>query len=539
MRGFSFARLSVALLLFVGLTLTMAPQITRPTVASANVQTTSTVCGSVQGYIAPTLYSNGVLDLGGISYSIAAGTVLTNAFLITSGANLCVNAFFDASGEITAGTVTVGSGAPLSICGAVTGYIPATFVTPGTIVIGGTIYSIAPGTTLTGSSLIGISPNVAVCLTGTLNSFGQIVSGTINASGVGTVRLCGFVQNYIPATLVTPGLITIGSRSLAIASGTVIVAGNAIGLGNDICLIATVNSNQQIVGGSVTADVSLSLVVCGAVTAFVPPTNAVPGFVTINGASYVIAAGTALSGTVLIGTGATLCFNGILGGPGQIIGGTFTQPAGTPTPISICGVVTGYVAPTTTLAGSVGIAGTPYPIAVGVSLTGASLLVTGTNVCLQGTLDASGELTGGTVTFNGGVEVTVCGLISGYFAASSTMAGSLTIAGISFPIAAGTTITGGTVAAPATLGITVVLNGQGAVSGGNITANTCAGSSVSGPVASYVPPTATTAGSITIGSVTYPVAAGTVLTINSGVPLAATPLHAPAPGLRGGGPIPE
>jgi hypothetical protein len=262
-------------------------------------------------------------------------------------------------------------------------------------------------------------------------------------------------------------------------------------------------------------------VVCGLVTNYVPATPGSVGSITINGQTYTIAASTVITNDTLTVSGVPLCLNAVFNGAEQITSGVLTPQSGSPSTINVCGVVTGYVAPTATAPGSVGIGGTPYPIAPGASIAGAGILAVGTSVCLQGTLNGSGQIVSGTATFNGGVQVAVCGLVSIYNASTSATPGSLTIAGITFPVAAGATFSGGTVQAPATLGITLTLSGQGAITAGTITATACSGQSISGPITSYVPPTVTTAGSITIGGITYPIAAGTVLTVGSGTPLAA------------------
>jgi hypothetical protein len=525
-----FARLPLVLVILVGLGLTVAAGPLHPQTAHANINPPgNTICGTVQGYIAATPFSSGSLTLNGTTYSIAPGAVLVNDYLIAAGVPVCVTGSFNSVGQISGGTVTLASGTPTTtICGIVTVYIPATPFTPGSLVIGGVTYVIAPGAVVTGVS---VTVTTAICIQVTLNSLGQIVVVSVTGVNSGTIRICGGVTGYIAPTPLTPGSITINGQNFSIAPGA-IFTGYVINPGSNICIVAAVAPNLQILGGSVTPNTTFSTVVCGLVTNYIPATPSTPGTITIAGQTFSIAPGTTIVNDTLTVSGVPLCLNATFNGSGQITSGVLTTQNPTPTPstINVCGVVTGYVAATATVAGSVGLGGTPYAIAPGVSLSGAGILTTGTSVCLTGTLNSSGQIASGTVTFNGGVQVTVCGLASLYNAPTSTMPGSLVIAGITFPVAAGATFGGtSTVQVPATLGITLTLNGQGAITAGTITATGCNGQTISGPITNYVPPTATTAGSITIAGITYPVAPGTVLTVGSGVPLSARLL---APGGR-------
>src|SRR5688500_8929699 len=68
--------------------------------------------------------------------------------------------------------------------------------------------------------------------------------------------------------------------------------------------------------------------------------------------------------------------------------------------VIVCGTVTAYVPPTSITAGLIVIGGQTVPIAAGTNLTGGGQISVGANLCLNGTLDAGGLLTGGTVTAN-------------------------------------------------------------------------------------------------------------------------------------------
>jgi len=106
--------------------------------------------------------------------------------------------------------------------------------------------------------------------------------------------------------------------------------------------------------------------------------------------------------------------------------------------------------------------------------------------------------------------------------ATAAAPGSITIGGITFPIAAGTTATGtGILAVGSNFCLVLGLNGSGQITAVSVTPSPTATVTITAPYTSYTPPTATTAGSITIGGVTFTIAAGTTLTTTQGTPLAA------------------
>jgi hypothetical protein len=525
----TFARLPIALVVLAGLTLTLAPQTVRPTPAAANVITanTLTICGTVSGYLAPSIYSNGYIIINGTTYSIEPQATLSNPSLIASGAAICLQATFDSSGAIIAAIVTTTAVAPLSLCGNVGPFLAPTSVAPGYIVVNNTTFPVAPGIFLPGWNLL--APNAGVCLQATLNPFGQISYGSILAAstGVGTqpFRVCGAVSGFIPATPFSTGSITINGHQFAIAPGAFL----SVAAGADVCLDGTLNAFLQIVSASVTVNVpNTPVLACGAVTLFVAAGAGSTGVIIINGQTYTIAPNVLVAGGNLAVPGANVCLSGALGPVNQIVSASLTLNGTVPGPVSqpgpqtldVCAVVTDYVASTVSATGLVSLGGKTFNIAPGGGLTGAALLTSGTNVCIQAAMNGAGQISSGTVTLNGNLQVTVCGLVQTYTAATASTVGSLVIAGITFPIAAGTTFTG-SISTPATLSVAFTLSGQGQIVGGTVTTGGCTGNTISGPIGAYVPPTGTTVGSITIGGATYPVAVGIVLTITNATPLSA------------------
>jgi hypothetical protein len=263
--------------------------------------------------------------------------------------------------------------------------------------------------------------------------------------------------------------------------------------------------------------------VCGTVTAYTASTANAPGSITIGGQTFPIAAGTSLSGAGILTGSANpnVCLQGSLNGSGQISNGTVTANAGATATVNVCGTVTAYTAATGTVPGSITVGGQTFPIAAGTVLNGGGAITVGSSLCLNATLNGSGQISNGTVAVTGTVTVNICGTVTAYTAATSTVPGSITIAGITFPIAAGTVFTG--TVGPA-VGTNLCLSTQ--VGGGQITGGSggpgSGGTTISGPVTSFTPPSSSGGGSIVIGGTTFPVAAGSTLAVTGTAPLSAT-----------------
>lgn len=255
------ARLSLAILFVAGLSLTTAVQPGQP--ALANTLAARTVCGTVGGYSAATYGAVGSLNLNGTWYPIAINAPMSDAYLLTTGASVCVTAVFDVNGEIISGSVTSyvttpvtsASALTVSVCGPVSAYIDATPYTQGTITINGETYGIAPGVVITGDSLIGAG--YSVCLNGYLGPYGQIVSGTISQTAVSpALHVCGIVTGYVAASATVAGSIGIAGTPYPIATGVVVNA--AITIGASYCLEASLNGYGQIVVVTLTGGVPLA-----------------------------------------------------------------------------------------------------------------------------------------------------------------------------------------------------------------------------------------------------------------------------------------
>lgn len=218
--------------------------------------------------------------------------------------------------------------------------------------------------------------------------------------------------------------------------------------------------------------------------------------------------------------GKDVCFVGQLNtqNPPQIVSGTFTDNYSSA--VVVCGNVNTYVAASPSTSGLIAIAtsnGTAsIPIGVNANFTGSTLAV-GQNLCINGQVNALGQLTVGTVTANSGgsapvTPISACGAISGYTAPGASTNGSVTIATPTVTVTY-TIVAGGTVnpsGFTATNGNSVCLVGT-LNAGGQLTQATFSGNSTQsvtlcGPITAYTAATSSQLGSLTIGGLVVPLA---------------------------------
>src|SRR4029078_4784081 len=93
-------------------TLNASCQIIAPSSITAQAGTTINVCGIV------TAISSTSITINGITYAIFPGTTINGANLVTTGANACLSATLNASGQIIVpSSITVQAGTTVNICG--------------------------------------------------------------------------------------------------------------------------------------------------------------------------------------------------------------------------------------------------------------------------------------------------------------------------------------------------------------------------------------------------------------------------------------
>ncbi|HEX6507707.1 MAG TPA: hypothetical protein VF221_08765 [Chloroflexota bacterium] len=189
--------------------------------------------------------------------------------------------------------------------------------------------------------------------------------------------------------------------------------------------------------------------------------------------------------------------------------------------VSVCGPLsTTYVAATLGTAGSLAFSSpaASFVIAPGAVVSVATGLGTtaGSNVCVVGFTNASGQLVSATITANTPTTVILCGPVTAYSQSSATGLGSITIGGLVYPIAVGAgAFTGVAVALNANVCITATLNGIGQITGGVAATNTTTGTvavNFCGTLQAYN--STTTPATIVFSAptaTTYTVASGTVV----------------------------
>ncbi len=475
------------------------------------------VCGTLVSYTAATASAPGSININGLPYTIAANTILQGSALLTTGANVCLNANVDASGLIHSGTASASAGvtASVHVCGTVTAYSAAGVLTPGSITIGGQTFAINPNTTLAGT----VTLNTPGCLDANLSPTGSITAGGLTSgSGGPTVNttVCGTLVSYTAATASAPGSININGLPYTIAVNTLLQGSEVLTTGANVCLNANVDASGLIHSGtaSASAGVTATVHICGTVTAYSAAGVLTPGSITIGGQTFAINPNTTLTGTVTVNTPG--CLDANLSPTGSITAGGLTS-GGPTVNTTVCGTLVSYTAATASAPGSININGLPYTIAANTILQGSALLTTGANVCLNANVDASGLIHSGTASANAGATATVhiCGTVSAYTAAGLATPGSITIGGQTFAINPNTTLTGTvTVNTPgcldANLSPTGSITGGGLTSGGpTVNMNVC------GTLVSYTAATASAPGNININGLPYTIAAGTVLQGNA------------------------
>ncbi len=320
------------------------------------------VCGAVSAYVKATAVTDGAITIGGAPYVIAAGTTLSS--LVKVGSNLCFDLTVDLSGGITGAAVSANVGATIKICGTVNALTRATLTNTGSLRIAGRTFVLALGSSLPASVKVGAD----LCLTLTLNAFGQVRNGSATVNATATIKMCGTVSALARATLSNTGSLRIAGRTFILALGSTLPA--SVKVGADLCLTLTLNAFGQVQNGSAVANVGATIEVCGTVNALTRATLSNTGSLWIAGRTFVLALGSTLPASVKVG--ADLCLTLTLNAFGQVQNGSAT--ANVAATIDVCGSVSALVAATSTQDGSVTIGGVGRAIAAGADID-ASLKV--------------------------------------------------------------------------------------------------------------------------------------------------------------------
>jgi len=467
---------------------------------SASAATALHVCGPVSTITSPTGANTGSVTIAGQTIQLAPGAALAGAPLHV-GSTLCLDAGTNPQGQITNGNISTSAPTALNLCGVVSAFAPPTNASAGSLTVAGQTIVLAPGTAFTGGSA---TAGRSLCGNFTTNPQGAITGGAITASLPTTLNLCGLVGAVVLPSAVNVGSLTIGGQTIQIGPGTNL-SGAGLVAGTNLCAVLNTNPQGQVSGGTVSLAAPTALNVCGVVGAFIPPTTANVGGLTIGGQTVVLAPGTALSGGSL-GVGRELCGAFTTNPQGQVSGGRITASA--PTSLTLCGLVDGFLAPTSAAPGSISIAGQTLSLASGTVLEGVAPAA-GTNLCGIFATNPQGQVTGGTISASVPSSLSICGVVGTFVPPTSAALGRLTIAGQTLDLAPGTTLGGLAAQAGTNVCGALTTNPGGQINGGTLTAGIPTTATVCGIVTSYLPPVQSTPGSITVGATVLVLPPGT------------------------------
>lgn len=214
--------------------------------------------------------------------------------------------------------------------------------------------------------------------------------------------------------------------------------------------------------------------------------------------------------------GQDLCFVGQQNTqtPAQIVSGTLTPNFSSP--VVICGTVNSYLAASPSTTGFISIGTSLLPTGINSNLTGTAITV-GQNLCINGQVNALGQLTVGTVSANSGstapvTPISACGTVTIYTAPGASSNGAVTIATptatVQYVIVAGSTINPSTFTGSGTPNMCLVgtLNAGGQLTRATFSPNNPQSITLCGVVTAYSPATVSQTGSLTIGGLIVPLA---------------------------------
>ncbi|MDX2034801.1 MAG: SdrD B-like domain-containing protein [Blastocatellia bacterium] len=252
-----------------------------------------------------------------------------------------------------------------------------------------------------------------------------------------------------------------------------------------------------------------ALTTTGRVGEFRAATAISPGILSIGSMRCEIRPGTVIEGQEMIRVGGTFSLKATMNDEDQIVVPSAVSSQDNSS-ISACGRVRTWWPSTYATAGRLTLDSTTWTIAPGVELRGAMQLSTDADVCVSGALNAAGQISyPNSITASATSTVQICGRVTAYSPATAGAQGSLAIENIAFTIARGAALPAG-ISVGANLCLTLCLNRSGEIF------DIGYGAANSGPVSlcGYITAYSAgywTAGSITIGGQTFPIAPGAQL----------------------------
>jgi hypothetical protein len=251
------------------------------------------VCGTVAAYVPPTTLLPGALTIGSSVLVVQAGTSVPAS--VQAGANLCLEIDLDLAGQVVGISASANVTTTVELCGVVTAFAAADADTTGVLTIGGSTLTLAAASSLPASVQVGSN----LCLRLTLNGFGQVTNGSVQANAATTVDICGIVEAHALADADSTGTLRIGGQTFTTAAGSTLPA--SVQAGSDLCLRLTLNGFGQVANGTILVNATTTVEVCGQVTALIAATPTTDGRLVIGTLDREIAAGTALASEVRAG----------------------------------------------------------------------------------------------------------------------------------------------------------------------------------------------------------------------------------------------
>ena len=251
------------------------------------------ICGTVTAYVPPTTLLPGALTIGSTVLVVQAGTAVPAS--VQAGANLCLEIDLDAAGGIVGISATANATTSVELCGVVTAFAAADADSTGSLTIGGSTLALAAGSSLPASVQVGSN----LCLRLTLNGFGQVTNGTVQANAAATVDICGVVEALVAADADSAGVLRIGGQTFTTAAASSLPA--SVQVGSDLCLRLTLNGFGQVTNGAVLITATTSVEVCGQASVVAAATPTADGRLVIGSLDRAIAAGTSLDGRLQAG----------------------------------------------------------------------------------------------------------------------------------------------------------------------------------------------------------------------------------------------
>ncbi|RYE84045.1 MAG: hypothetical protein EOO75_18600, partial [Myxococcales bacterium] len=221
---------------------------------NASADATVKVCGVVSSYTAASALLNGAVTIAGQNLPIKAGTQLANGTLLTTGADVCLQATLTTLGQVAApGTITANAAAQVGLCGVVDAYVAATNTAAGLLRIGQNELPILVGTTIANDDLLKVG--LDACVNASVSANGQIGHPThVVAQAVAHAKVCGTVDAYVAATSSTEGVINLnGTSLLTIRAETVIDGAATLAVGASVCCDLSLDAIGKVVATSTCA----------------------------------------------------------------------------------------------------------------------------------------------------------------------------------------------------------------------------------------------------------------------------------------------